>query len=599
MPDDANPLAAAQPEELQEYLAGRIRALRDKLIDISARNPLIAFKHSERAAGYIRVVDERPDDLFQRLQSGEMQFEPLPDPQEQPADEQTADFQIALEAARLTDLDYLAAMQALGEAEADEDEVAAIEEALRGRVRTSLGLPRLRVAGQLNIVEYARAHGINPSFELTMRPDDPAAHLADDKIRALYVKNRLETRLRGIHDKYRAHASESGIHTLYIAFGFIEWPEEAGAAASHHAPLLLMPVHLRRELVRNRYLYRLSGKGEDLSVNIALRELMRRRFGMALPDVDDNQRPESYFAKLAAVLDDSVRLQLRRFVTIGIFPFPRMALWADLDPERWPERCLFNHEQIALLLGARGEERQPGDFPPDYPIDAEAIGQKIPPVILPADVSQHSALVDVVNGKSLAVEGPPGTGKSQTIANMIAATLDRGKRVLFLAEKRAALEVVAKRLKENGFGPLMLELHSEAATRATVVQSLRERINTQPAAAASVIEQQRADLTRQRDTLRRYIGLLRCEVGSLGRPVNTLYWRFMSLDHRLRRSFPFSLRLRTIDEADQISSLELTDRRRAAQRFRAAGPGFRSSSHVDRLCSGETSTHPAEANADP
>lgn len=157
------------------------------------------------------------------------------------ADEQTADFQIALEAARLTDSDYLAAMQALGEAEADEDEVAAIEEALRGRVRTSLGLPRLRVAGQLNIVEYARAHGINPSFELTMRPDDPAAHLADDKIRALYVKNRLETRLRGIHDKYRAHASESGIHTLYIAFGFIEWPEEAGAAASHHAPLLLMP----------------------------------------------------------------------------------------------------------------------------------------------------------------------------------------------------------------------------------------------------------------------------------------------------------------------------------------------------------------------
>ena len=109
MPDHVNGLAAAQSEKLHEYLVGRISALRDELIDISKDNPLIAFKHSERAAGYIRVVDERPGCLFKSLQVGEIQFEPLPDPHEQPTDEKTADFQIALEAAGLTNSDYLAA----------------------------------------------------------------------------------------------------------------------------------------------------------------------------------------------------------------------------------------------------------------------------------------------------------------------------------------------------------------------------------------------------------------------------------------------------------------------------------------------------------
>ena len=421
--------------DMQGFLAQAISDLREKLIDISKRNPLISFKHSERSASYVRVVDERPDGLFVRLRDGEMQFEPLPDPEAEPADEKTADFRMALEAARLTDSEYLATIEALGESERDDEKVGDAEQALRARVRKSLDLPPLATGKKLNIAECAQANGFDPSFDLAARTDDPAPHLSDSNIRVLYVKERLDARLRLIHDKYRGYEAETSIHTLHVAFGFIEWAEDDASRTVHHAPLLLMPVHLTRSLVRNRYVYRLSGRDEDLQVNIALRELLRRQFEIGLPKVDEEETPESYFAKVEPLLAHSRRLRIRRFLTIGIFPFPRMALWADLDPDRWPRGALLSHREISLLLGARGEDRPHLRYPEDHDIEAEPPSRVVPPLILPADVSQHSALVEVVDGHSLAIEGPPGTGKSQTIANMIAAALDRGKRVLFLAEK--------------------------------------------------------------------------------------------------------------------------------------------------------------------
>jgi very-short-patch-repair endonuclease len=318
-----------------------------------------------------------------------------------------------------------------------------------------------------------------------------------------------------------------------------------------------MPVHLSRDLVRNRYIYRLSGRDEDLEVNIALRELLRRQFGLWLPEVGEDDAPESYFAKIEPLIVGAKRLSIRRFITIGIFPFPRMALWADLDPQRWPSNSLLAHEQVALLLGGRGDEGAPAGFPPDHDIEAEPAPKAVPPLIMPADVSQHSALVEVVSGQSLAIEGPPGTGKSQTIANMIGAALDRGQRVLFLAEKRAALDVVAERLSKSGFGPLMLQLHSDRATKAEVMQALRERMSATVTVPGPALARMHEDLRQQRDTLRRYVSLLRREIGALGRPVNALYWRFLTLHDQLAHSLPRSLIRHTIVGAEEVSALDL------------------------------------------
>jgi hypothetical protein len=86
--------------------------------------------------------------------------------------------------------------------------------------------------------------------------------------------------------------------------------------------------------------------------------------------------------------------------------------------------------------------------------------------VFDAHSSQHSALVDVLaQQKNVVIEGPPGTGKSQTITNLIAASIVDGKKVLFVAEKLAALDVVKARLTRAGLDPFLLELHSNKTNK--------------------------------------------------------------------------------------------------------------------------------------
>jgi predicted ATP-dependent serine protease len=100
----------------------------------------------------------------------------------------------------------------------------------------------------------------------------------------------------------------------------------------------------------------------------------------------------------------------------------------------------------------------------------------VPLLITEADSSQFAAIADVMDGKNLAIKGPPGTGKSQTITNILAAALAKRMKVLFVAEKMAALEVVKKRLDEAGLGEFCLELHSTKARKQDALESLRKRL---------------------------------------------------------------------------------------------------------------------------
>jgi hypothetical protein len=403
-----------------------------------------------------------------------MSFEPLPTADDTPKDELTADFRIALERAKLTNAEYLAEIGKLGESGEDEAQVQAAERKLRARIRAELGLPRIAGGKGIDIAGLARAHGFNPSFELEEQTGDTQDHHRDSAIRVLLTADRLDTRLRTIHDRYRGHAGETGLHTLYLVFGFVEWFEDAESKVPLHAPALILPVHLERRLVRNRYAFSLSGRDEDLQVNMAMRELLKQRFHLDAPALRENETPESYFIRLKGVLEEEprLRLSLRRFVTLAVLPFPKMVLWQDLDPEVWPAECLDRHPLLPKLLGA-ADAGGGSDFLKDYHLDEPEMAGRVPPIVLNADASQHSAVIDVVEGKSLAIEGPPGTGKSQTIGNMIAAALDAGKKVLFVAEKQTALDVVAKRLQDIGFSPLLLQLHSDRATKQELHKEVR------------------------------------------------------------------------------------------------------------------------------
>lgn len=547
-----------------EWLRKALAKLREKLIDLSKRNPLVSFKHSERGATYLRVIDELPDQLFEELRDGEMTFEPLPAADETPKDEQTPEFQIALERAKLTNGDYLGEIEKLGEGSEDEARVQEAERKLRNKIRAELGMPRITTGKGMDIAALARAHGFDPSFDLPADDGEEAVdHHQDSAIRVLLTADRLDTRLRTIFDRYRGHAAETGLHTLYVAFGFVEWFEDAESKTPLHAPALILPVHLERRLVRNRYVFTLSGRDEDLQVNMAMRELLKQRFHVDAPALRENETPESYFIRLKGALEEDprARLTLRRFVTIAVLPFPKMVLWQDLDPEVWPEGYLDHHPLLPKLLGA--EESGGGrDFLKDYPLDDPAFARRVPPIVLNADASQHSAVIDVVEGKSLAIEGPPGTGKSQTIGNMIAAAIDSGKRVLFVAEKQTALDVVAKRLKDIGFGPLLLQLHSDRATKQELHREVEERLLAKAPRGLQELEALRSELGEKKQTLRRYLALLHTPLGSLGRTAYQLVWREIAL-RAACKSAPPALHAERIEDAERIDTLQLK-RARAA-----------------------------------
>ena len=175
-------------------------------------------------------------------------------------------------------------------------------------------------------------------------------------------------------------------------------------------------------------------------------------------------------AKMSAVIEELPRWKIRRFATLGLFSFSRLAMYNDLDPAKWGGDAKFSSAGVLGQLFGRKEAAAPQ--PDNYDLEDPVIEAEVPLLIRDADSSQHRAIIDVMRGRSFVIKGPPGTGKSQTIANIIAANLAKGKSVLFVAEKAAALDVVKKRLDEAGLGDFCFELHSTKAKKADILANL-------------------------------------------------------------------------------------------------------------------------------
>ncbi len=560
--------AQAQPsDETRQWTEKAVADLRTKLIDLSKKSSLVSFKHGGRSASILRLVDERPDLLFRAIESGSVGFEPLPGQDDTPKDELTNEFRIAYERARLTDGEFLAATEKLGDDERDARAWQEAERALRARVRQQLGLPALDYGKALNVTEIARAHGFDPTYDLKASDDDDVApHHEDDSVRVLLTAKELDKRLKTIWERYRGHARETGLHTLFLVLGFVQWFDEASPDTPLHAPLLSLAVELERKVVRGRYEYTLKGHDEGLQVNIALAEKMRQHWGLELPPLRDGESPESYFIRMEGVLEKGQRLSLRRFATLAVLPFPRMVLWKDLDPAAWTDGAFAQHRLLPALLGAAQIYGEPGDT---IDIEAPEWAEKAPALVRPADASQHSALIDMAGGHDLAIEGPPGTGKSETITNMIATAVGAGKKVLFVAEKQAALRVVADRLRATGLGPLLLELHGDNANRTEIYDSLRHR---HPAPRISFdsgkLGSQRQQLRQRRDLLRRYLALINSKLGVTGHTAYWLAWREIRLRDGVDRAMADSVRARWRPEAAKtIDPVGLADRRARLDQF--------------------------------
>lgn len=561
----------------EAFVRAAIEELRRELLDFTLRNKLLSFKHADRGTDFVRAIDELPAKLFQQLDAGGMAFKALPDVDVEPSDERTSEFREALSAQQRSEGAVTASdavVQSVQGGTARLLRISQFERVARDKVRLSLGKkPLLGRGSQVDPQALATAHDLVPDFELPM-PIGPVRPEHSDKfIQTLLPQETLDRRVRKIYEAYQDHIQEKGINVLFAAFGFLEWYEDDASDSPHHAPLLLVPLTVARENTFGQFVHKFSSESDETELNVTLLEFLKQKHQLALPvfnldtdreQVGDSQQGqqdylEEWFEKVALAIANKRRWRVRRFVTIGAFPFSRIALYNDLASDGWMDGALAKHPLVGRLLGGRGSEAQigPSVGTDDYQLDKPSLPYPVPSLVLEADSSQHSAVVDAMAGASFVVQGPPGTGKSQTIANMIAAALDAGKTVLFMAEKSAALNVVSSRLRHCGLGPYLFEVHSDRVRKSEVLAALQERLALAAPAEPEDLKRKLAQRIAYRDKLVRYVELMGQRIGRLDRALHQLMWFVNRKSEELSPLMPSELTGARVLHADGIDQQQL------------------------------------------
>ena len=302
-------------------------------------------------------------------------------------------------------------------------------------------------------------------------PEDREARYRDLLLETRLGPEALQRRLLRLFTDARTAEEEQGVNILYLAMGFLRWYESDSSDVMRESPLILVPVELVRD--DRRATFNLRARDTEIVTNLPLQERLRADFGFELPEIVDDESfsPEAYFEELSDRIEGRARWSIDRDgMQLGFFSFSKLLMMRDLEPEHWPEDAFEAHPVLAGLLDG-GFERSSPLFGPQERLDPRLEPGDLLHVV-PADASQTRVIEEVRAGRNLVVQGPPGTGKSQTIANIIAAAAHDGKRILFVAEKMAALSVVHDRLRKVGLGDLCLEIHSRAANKRAFLDEL-------------------------------------------------------------------------------------------------------------------------------
>ncbi len=347
--------------------------------------------------------------------------------------------------------------------------------------------------------------------EQRSREDVRREHALDAlKRREVFVgvdEQELEARLVDLYRSARTVLQEGGANTLFLALGFLNWTRDDKAGQKYKAPLILIPVSLQRKSARSGFT--LSLHEDEPRLNPTLIEMLRQDFQLNL-GVLDGQLPQDaagldvgqIWRTVSHAVRDIKGWEVSDEVVLSSFSFAKYLMWVDLvqRTEQLRQSPVVRH----LIDSPREPYPSTSAFPLARQLDAQFSPEKTfcP---LPADSSQLSAVMAGAQGKDFVLIGPPGTGKSQTIANLIAQCLAEGKRVLFVSEKIAALDVVYRRLREVGLGEFCLELHSSKARKLDVITQLQRAWDAQGDVDPDEWRAQAIKLKRLRDELNRYV----------------------------------------------------------------------------------------------
>ena len=354
------------------------------------------------------------------------------------------------------------------------------------------------VAADLGRLEDELARG--ESFKIMPAPSELSLAISDSKIyeietakdlimtiaeaefkvgrlRTFLKETELEASLKKLHRKAKLSLEENGANTLYLALSFLCWYETDKSVKRRYAPLVLVPVDIIRKISDKAYSVRI--RNEDTQMNVTLLEMLRQDFGINIGGLDPLPEDESgvdlqlVFNTMRRAVLPHKRWDIEEIAFLGQFSFGRFIMWNDIHTR---SDQLRENKVVQSLISGKMEWQPKG-----IDISPRELDEKLSPdrLAIPTsiDSSQLSAVYAASEGESFVLHGPPGTGKSQTITNMIANALYHGKSVLFVAEKMAALSVVQNRLKTIGLDPFCLELHSNKAQKRAVLDQLESTLS--------------------------------------------------------------------------------------------------------------------------
>ena len=312
--------------------------------------------------------------------------------------------------------------------------------------------------------------------------------------------------LKGIYRAVRTNLEESGVNTLFLTLGTLQWNERAGGR-SYAAPILLMPVEI---VPIKKQGYAIRKRDEEVMLNITLMEMLKQQYEIEVEGVNPLPR-DAHGIDVSLVLHlvrEAVKEQKEWEViedsVLGIFSFSKFVMWNDIHSHG---AAVMESPVISSLVEGLLMMEDEGE-----PVDARQLDITMRPekMALPVDIdsSQLEAVAEAERGHSFILFGPPGTGKSQTITNLIANALYHQKRVLFVAEKKAALEVVQSRLEKIGLAPFCLELHSNKVDKQHFLRQMQQAIDAVGASAPEEFQRVADQLFQQRLQLISYIDAL-------------------------------------------------------------------------------------------
>ncbi len=462
-------------DDTPETPDGRLERWQRKLLDLSARNPLLNHRSTKASLSSLTLICPEPGRLEDKLAEGaKIRIDSFPQPTGQAQDEEL----------------------------------------------------HLHRTGDEIKQEYAREalEKNQPQILVDMAPLE------------------LSKSTVSIYRKAQTALREGGANTLYLALGFLLWKRDEKDSRRFRAPLILVPVTLIRRSVRSGV--RMSAHDDEPRFNTTLLEMLSKDFEIDIHGFDDALPKDSsgidvvgIWNKVRKAVKDAPGFEVVEDVVLGNFSFAKYLMWKDLVDRT---EALRSSPIVRHLLD---NPHDPFSSEIDF-IDAAEIDRRYKPsdllAPLPADSSQMAAIATADAGKDFVIIGPPGTGKSQTISNLIAHLLGKGKKVLFVSEKTAALEVVYRRLKSIGLDKFALELHSNKASKRDVINQLHSSWECKTLWNSTPWKEGAERLKKLRDRLNRVVDQLHKRHGNGFTPFEAMgvHIRDEHLAERVTLSWP-------------------------------------------------------------